>query len=284
MLQPRSRGVAASVRAVGADVAERSGLGFIASAMACHACAGTGRCSSYRLRLVCRRRICANSGSCDRRIAVTSRMRATGRWSSLSGPKCAFRKQLDLGAQAAFARGDVQQFEEGAVAHHDLPRERVSLGQQAGEIAAQQDLVRRAQIHEPGLQVVRVRRQNRVAEDPAARIRLRRGALPSLDGRRGHARVAPGEAGRCRDHHASAHDPNEGATFHAHVTGHCDARSTKCATRARARHHAPARHPRLWSNAPTPVVVPVSPSVSGGGASAMGKSHAHRNCASRRDV
>ena len=50
-------------RAVRPTKPKRSGWGFTASAMACHAWAGTARCGSYRLRLVWRLRIWANSGS-----------------------------------------------------------------------------------------------------------------------------------------------------------------------------------------------------------------------------
>ncbi|MCU0928626.1 MAG: hypothetical protein MUE62_05380, partial [Burkholderiaceae bacterium] len=79
---------------------------------------------------------------------------------------------------AALARREVEQLEERALAHHDLARERVGLGQQALAVDAQHDLTRRAQVDEPRLQVVRVRREDRVGEHPAAQVGLGAGAVP----------------------------------------------------------------------------------------------------------
>ena len=53
-------------------------------------------------------------------------------------PERTFREQRHLGLQTALARCDVEQFQERAVAHHDLARERIGLGQQTVEVAAQQ--------------------------------------------------------------------------------------------------------------------------------------------------
>jgi hypothetical protein len=166
-------------------------------------------------RLVWRFRICANSGSFATAASGTRRIRATGRWSSRSGAEGAFGEQRDLGALAALARRHVQQLDEGAVAHHDLARVRVGLGQQALQVAAQQDLPRHAQVHHPGLQVVRMRRQDRVAQDPAAQVGLVARALPGRHGlgRHGH-RAAAGYCG-CSEDHPAACDADETTTVHA---------------------------------------------------------------------
>ena len=50
------------------------------------------------------------------------------------------RGLLEMVMSAALAGGQIQQLDEGAVAHHDLARERVGLRQQALRIAAQHDL------------------------------------------------------------------------------------------------------------------------------------------------
>ena len=82
------------------------------------------------------------AGPWARAASATRRMRRHRPRVQLVRAEGAFGKERDLGALAALARGDVQQLDEGAVAHHDLARVRVGLGQQALQVAAQQDLVR----------------------------------------------------------------------------------------------------------------------------------------------
>jgi hypothetical protein len=68
--------------------------------------------------------------------------------------KRAFGEQRDVGAQALLPGGQVQQFEEGALAHHHLARQRVGFRQQPLQVHKQRDLVGHGQIDQPRLQVV----------------------------------------------------------------------------------------------------------------------------------
>jgi hypothetical protein len=94
----------------------------------------------------------------------------------------ALGKQGDLGAVALLPRGLLEQFDERALAHHHLARERVGLGQQARAVDEQRDLARRGQVHQPALQVVRMRREQRVRQGPAARIGFVARAAPGCNG------------------------------------------------------------------------------------------------------
>ena len=126
----------------------------------------------------------------------------------------ALGKQADLGTQAALAGCDVEQLQEGAVTHHDLSRERVGLGQQTGEVAAKQDLVGLANIDQPRWQVVRMRRQDRLAENPAPQVGLLARSLPCGNGALQHLLAAPCD-GHGRDAGASSSsETNEIASIH----------------------------------------------------------------------
>ncbi len=148
----------------------------------------------------------------------------------------AVRKHLHLGAQALLQRGQVQQFEEGALAHEDLARVRVGLGQQARAVAVEPDLARRVQIHQPRLQVVRMRRQDGVRQQPAAHVapgRHGRGRLPRGQRLGGQGGRAARQRGRGGEHGGPAEDAQKGAALHGQapvaigvVTG-CAAPSSK---------------------------------------------------------
>ncbi len=107
------------------------------------------------------------------------------------------------------------------MAHHDLARQGIGLRQQPVQVASQQNFVGRAQVGHPGLQVVRVRRQNRIAQQPASHILLRVGVatrpLPGFDRFRRHARAAGSQPGRRhggRGNGTAASNANEVATLH----------------------------------------------------------------------
>jgi hypothetical protein len=140
----------------------------------------------------------------------------------------ALRKQRDLGAVPPLARGDVQQLEEGALAHEDLPRLRIRLGQQPLQVAEQQDLARAAQVDQPGLQVVRMRGEQRVRQHPATYVALVRSrAVPRLQRVNGQGRRTAGGRG---EHHAATGQAKEVASVHEGLLGmewrHCGKRAS----------------------------------------------------------
>jgi hypothetical protein len=91
--------------------------------------------------------------------------------------------------------------------------QRVGVGQQALEVAAQLDLVVALQVNHPGLQVVRMGCQDGVAEQPATHIRVLgqsvARARPGFNSLGRHALGATRQASRTSDrdggHRATAH-------------------------------------------------------------------------------
>ena len=135
-----------------------------------------GRCRSRPWRCA---GAAAASNSGSRRPARRRRvqaMRATGRSSSRARRELAFGKERDARLEAALAQGQRQRFEEGALADDDLAEPRIGLGQQPLAVDPEDDRVRLAQVDLPGLPVVRVRREDGVAEGPAAQVRVRSAA------------------------------------------------------------------------------------------------------------
>jgi hypothetical protein len=129
-------------------------------------------------------------------------------------------EQRDLGAQALLARGEFQHLQEGTLAHHHLAMPGIGLRQQTARATVEKegDLARGLEVHQPGLQVVRMRGEDRVGQDPAPYIGLiGRRALPGLKRLGGQLAGAPRQPERrrrgCRDH-AAAGDAQKGTTLH----------------------------------------------------------------------
>jgi hypothetical protein len=126
------------------------------------------------------------------------------------GREGALREDRRLRPQATLAQRHLQELQEGALAHHDLARPGVGFGQQAGQVAVERDLVGLAQVDAPGLQVVRVRRQQRMGHGPAARVGLSCGVAPGGGGGVRQGRAAAGGS----DDDAAAGECDEGSTLH----------------------------------------------------------------------
>jgi hypothetical protein len=137
----------------------------------------------------------------------------------LVGVEHPLREQRDLGPLSTLSRRQVQQFEKGAVAHHDLARERVGLGQQARQVAAQLDLAFAAQVHQPGLQVVRVRRQDRVRQHPASQVGLGARAGPGRQGGCRNSAVTCAQRGGGGQDGTAPEQADEGTTMHGIAPG-----------------------------------------------------------------
>ncbi len=99
-----------------------------------------------------------------------------------------------LGAVAALAGRQVQHLDESALAHHQLARKRVGLRQQARHVHAQHDGVRRVQVHQPRLQIVRVGCQQGVRQNPTADVQAVGWGGPRSNRFGRHAVVAAGQA------------------------------------------------------------------------------------------
>ncbi|MSQ71372.1 MAG: hypothetical protein EXR27_08810 [Betaproteobacteria bacterium] len=79
-------------------------------------------------------------------------------------------KQPHLGAVAALDCRHQQQFEKGAGTHQDLPPERIGCGKQSFGVQTQGDLSFGAQVRDPGLPVVGIRREQGVRKNPAPQL------------------------------------------------------------------------------------------------------------------
>ena len=111
------------------------------------------------------------------------------------GAVFAFGEHRHLGAVAALAGCQVQHFDEGALADHQLTGERIGLGQQARHVHAQHDGVRRVQVHQPRLQVVRVGCQQGVRQHPTADLQAVGRGVPGRNRFGRQTAVAAGQAG-----------------------------------------------------------------------------------------
>ena len=124
----------------------------------------------------------------------------------------ALREEIDQRVEPALLERDHQQLDEGALAHDDLPIPGIGHRQGPLAIDMERDGAALAQVRQPGLAIVRVGGEERVAERPSARIRFVAGPLPG-----GHAfgRIV-GRACRHRGEsgadHAAADQPDEPAT------------------------------------------------------------------------
>ena len=184
--------------------------------MACTAC-GSGRAARRPSDLVWRRKICANSGSGRTLASGTSRAgRGVVRVGGAGGVR---GSNTPCGNISTSARRPCCG-RPGAAVRGRCPgssriwREvRVGLGRQARGVAVEPDLARRVQIHQPRLQVVRMRRQDGVRQQPAAhvapaaRARASCQAPPTSAGR---ADRAARQRGRGSEHGNPAEDAQKG--------------------------------------------------------------------------
>ena len=209
------------LRLVGADKAEAQRVRLHRIG---HGLPGCGR----HRRAPGRRRCgwCGASGSArtagpwPRSASGTRRMRATGRPSTCCGPKAPSGKSV-ISARWPRSRAARSSSSRKVPWLIMIWREYGSVsGSSRVAVAAQHDLARLAQVHQPGLQVVRMRRQDGVAQHPAAQVGLVARALPGGHGLRRHGAGAAADAGRGSHHHAPAGDANELATMHVQTPCH----------------------------------------------------------------